>query len=246
MPALLEEHAERACLLELVHRARDGIFGAVHPAVVVIAANHPLIGLGAPRDRGDDVVDRLLRPRRLDLEMHLGGPGAESIGDGKAAAPRLGSERAAERFEQRLRVAVRDRKHGDLRDRLRLGDGKTLCILRRANAWRERIAGIERHVGDAAALHAITRAHRPVRIHGSSRIAVVARIGVDEAAHGAMLGRDLRLDAAPRPTVARDDDGALHRDVVARELVVVGGDAVVHVHERRGDVTVDRIRVVRG
>ena len=60
-----------------------------------------------------------------------------------------------------------------------------------------------------------------------------------------MLGRDLRLDAAPRAAVARDDDRALHRDAVARELVVVGGDAVVDVDERRGDVAVDRVGVVR-
>ena len=73
----------------------------------------------------------------------------------------------------------------------------------------------------------------PVGKHVAVAVAVVARIGVDQAADRAVLGRDLRLDAAPRLAVARDDDRAFHRDAVALELLVVLGPAVVHVDERR-------------
>ena len=61
-----------------------------------------------------------------------------------------------------------------------------------------------------------------------------------------MLGGDFGLDAAPRIAVARDDDGALHGDAHALELLVVFRNAVVHVDERRGDVAVDGVRVVGG
>ena len=44
--------------------------------------------------------------------------------------------------------------------------------------------------------------------------------------------------------VARDDDGALHRDAEPLELLVVLGQAVVDVDERPGHVAVDRVGVV--
>ena len=72
------------------------------------------------------------------------------------------------------------------------------------------------------------------------------RIGIDEAADRAVLGRDLGLDAAPGIAVARDDDRALDRDAHALELLVVVRDAVVDVDQRRGDVAVDRVGVVGG
>ena len=60
-----------------------------------------------------------------------------------------------------------------------------------------------------------------------------------------VLGRHLRLDAAPGAPVAREGDLALHGDAQPLELVVVLGQAVVHVHEGAGDVAVDRVGVVR-
>ena len=61
-----------------------------------------------------------------------------------------------------------------------------------------------------------------------------------------MLGGDLGLDAAPRAAVARDHDRALHRNAQPVEHFVVLGDAVVHVHQRRGDVAIDGVGVVAG
>ena len=92
-----------------------------------------------------------------------------------------------------------------------------LRIRGRADAGRERIAGMHRHVHHRAALRAVLVAIRALRIDVALEVAVVARIGVDDAADRAMLGGDLRLDAAPRPAVARDDDLPLHVDAVALE-----------------------------
>src|SRR5207244_1289593 len=79
---------------------------------------------------------------------------------------------------------------------------------------------------------------RPAGVDVALDVAVLPRVRVDEAADRAVLGRDLGLDAAPRPEIARDHDRALHRDSQALEPVVVGGDAVVHVDERCSDVPV--------
>ena len=57
-PALLVQFAESARFFEFGRHAGDGIVGAVDPRVMMIAANDPLIGIGAG-DRGDDVVERL-------------------------------------------------------------------------------------------------------------------------------------------------------------------------------------------
>ena len=78
------------------------------------------------------------------------------------------------------------------------------------------------------------------------RVAVLAGIGIDDAAHRAALGRHLGLDAAPRAAVAGDHDLSLHVHAAQRELVVVGGDAVVHVDQLAGGVAVRGVRVVGG
>src|SRR2546426_208353 len=86
----------------------------------------------------------------------------------------------------------------------------------------------------------------PMRVYVALPVAVVPGIGVDEASHRPVLGRDLGLDAAPRAAVARDHDRALDGDPHALELLVVRGNAVVHVHEGPGDVAVRGIGVVGG
>ena len=96
----------------------------------------------------------------------------------------------------------------------------------------------------AAALHAIRRTPGALGENVALGVAIVARIGIDQAADRAVLGGDLGLDAAPGDAVARDHDGALNGDAQAVQFLVVSGNAVVDVDERRGDVTVDRVGVV--
>src|SRR6476469_2911988 len=59
-----------------------------------------------------------------------------------------------------------------------------------------------------------------------------------------MLGSNLRLDAAPRVSITRDNNGALDRNTQTLQLLVVIGNAVVDINQRRSDVTITGIGVV--
>ena len=146
---------------------------------------------------------------------------------------------------QRLRVAVRDRQHGNLREDGRFVDRRAPGARHGADADRQRVARRAAQVFHRSALHAVARPHRAVRKHGPQRKPVVFRVGVDQAAGRAVFGRDLRLDAAEDLPVAHQDNRAARRNAHALELLVVLDASVVGVHERRRDVAVDRIGVVR-
>src|SRR5207302_9883834 len=121
--------------------------------------------------------------------------------------------------------------------------GVSLRLLRRPDARSERIPWIRRHVGNATPLNAVTRPHRSFGEDVAIGITVVSRIGVDQAANGAMLRGDLRLDPAPRAAVLGDDNCAFHGDAVSLELLVVRGHAIVHEDKWTRDVSVDRVRI---
>ncbi len=88
-PARLDQLRHAPRLLQHRHLAADRVGRAVHPGVVVVAAQHPLVGpLGAGQP-GDDVPDRLEAPVEGELEVDLRRAGAEVVGDGQGAAPRL-------------------------------------------------------------------------------------------------------------------------------------------------------------
>ena len=73
----------------------------------------------------------------------------------------------------------------------------------------------------------------------ADEIAILMRIGVDDAPDRPMLGGDFRFDAAPRSAIPRDDDRAFHADAEAIEFLVILRHAMVHVDQRRGDIAVD-------
>src|SRR4029453_18513547 len=108
---------------------------------------------------------------------------------------------------------------------------------------RQRIARIERHIHNTAALHSMRRAPRPLFLDVPQKEPVVAWIRIDDAANGAMFGGDLRLDPAPTAAVPGDDDGAFDVYPRFRELLVVLRCPVVHVDEIGGDVTVGRVGI---
>ena len=70
-------------------------------------------------------------------------------------------------------------------------------------------------------------------------IAVLVRVGIDDASDRSMLRGNLRFDSPPRLAVPGDDDRPFNRDAQAVEGLIVLGDAVVHVDERRGDVSIN-------
>src|SRR5438874_11109449 len=173
---------------------------SLHDALpIVVAADHPFVRRGRAGNACDHVVQRLQAPVGLDAQVHFGGSGADVIGDAKPAAPLLRRHGPAQGGEQRLRVAVRNGQYGNLGDGRRLAHLQPLRVLGGAHTGRERVAGVERHVHHAATLHTVLGAPRTLRVHGALREAVVPGIGVEDAAHRAVLGRDVGLDAAPRP-----------------------------------------------
>src|SRR5262249_37068871 len=86
-PALLVQRAYRRIRLELGHLTGDRVRRAIHPGVVVVAANDPLVGFGAAGEPRNDVIQRLEPEIELDLEMDARGTRPEAIGDRKPAAP---------------------------------------------------------------------------------------------------------------------------------------------------------------
>src|SRR5205814_6119832 len=125
-------------------------------------------------------------------------------------------------------------------------EGDEFCAGFGSDAGGLRIAGVDGHVHDAAALRAICGTHGAFGVGITGRVAVVFRIGVDDAANGTVFRGDLGLDAAPGFAVAGDHDGSLDGDAHGIESLVVSGRAVVHIDEGRGDIAVFGIGVVGG
>ncbi len=212
----------------------------------MVAANHPLIGKCGALDFSDDVVNRFGSPIRFHFEVNFRGAGADVIGDGEAAAPPLRSHPAAQRSKKWLRVGIGDRQHRDFGNRGSVFHLQTFGVFCGADSRRERIPWIERHVRDAAALGSIGRTKRSGGKCFTADESILMRVGVNQAANGAVLGGNLGLDATPGVEVSRDDNLPLNGDAHALELLVVLGDSVVDVDKRSGDVAVDRVSVIGG
>ena len=238
-PAFRPERTERFGLRHHRHVAGQRIGCTEDPAVMVVAAQHPLVGIDRALQLGDDVVHRLLRPVGLDREMYLDRPvAAHVIRYRQSAMEGRGRDRSAEPLQQFLRVAIRHRQYRDFQDRLCIGARQAFGPRHRSDTGRQRIAGIDRHVGDRAALYAVGVARAAFGIDVAFAIAVIGRIGIDDRADRAMFLRQLRLQPAPADTVARYRDLALHIDAAPGERLVIVRQAVIYVDEVSGDVAV--------
>ena len=163
---------------------------------------------------------------------------------GRAPRQASGATGPSSAVEQRLGVRPGDRQHRDLGQGRRLVERDAVDPVDRARARRGRVARVERHVHHRAALDAVGAPVAALRVGVADEEPVVPRVGVEDAADGAVLGGDLRLDAAPGAAVAGDHDLAADVDSAAGELVVVVGHAVVDVDQLAGHVTVHRVGVV--
>ena len=130
------------------------------------------------------------------------------IGLGQGTAPGVGNDFSLQSGQQRLGVGIGNGQHGNFGEGLCVFQVETLGVFRGADAGRERIARINRHIHHAAALHAVARTPRAVGENVALRVAVIGGIGVDEASEGAVFGRYFGLDAAPGISVARNHDCA--------------------------------------
>ena len=175
-PALFVHRAESAGFLQFSDESRDGILSAIHPGVMMISTDHPLVRLCSSRQPAYHVVKSFEAPVRSDLEMDSCRSSAESVGDWEATAPCGWGEWSAQRSEERLGVTIGNRQDRYFGDRRGLGDGQSLRGLGSTDARRERITGIGGHVGDGTALNSLSRAHWAGRKDIAAGVTIIAWI----------------------------------------------------------------------
>src|SRR5206468_4240658 len=136
------------------------------------------------------------------------------------------------------RVRVGNREHGNFRDGLNLIEGNEFYAGFGADAGGLRIAGVDGHVHDAAALRAVGGTHGAVGEGVAGGVAIVFGVGVDDAAECAVFGCNFGLDASPCFSIASNDNGSFDGNAHGVELLVIRGCAVVDVDEGSGDIAV--------
>ena len=246
-PAGPGQGADRLGLLHQHHVAGQGIGGPEHPAVMVVAADHPLVGEFLALHHGDDVVDRLQAPVRLDQQMRRGrADPAGPVGDGQGPAEVAGGERAAHGRQEGLGIRIGDGQGRDVQDGRRRLAGQALGVLGGAHARGQRIPGIDHHLLDRAALHPLGRALAALGPDIVGGIAVIGGVGEDQAADSPVFLRQLRLQAPPAGPVAGQHDLALHRDAEVLQGLVVLRHAVVHIDDVGGHIAVPLIGHIGG
>ena len=236
--------AHRLRLREQTHHPAQRVGRAEHPGVVMIAADHPLIGKLASLQPRDHVVRRPQAPVELELQMHRRRTGTDVIRDRQRTTPRTRRHLTADGLHQRQRVGVTQRQHRNLHDRGTVLDREALRVLRRAAPRRERITRIGGHVRHRPALRPVLHPVRPCGVHIPLPIPVVPRIRIQNAPHGAVFRGHLGLDPAPRAAVPRDHDLPLHTDPAPLQLLVVRRNAVVDVDQLGRHIPVARVGVV--
>jgi len=209
----------------------------------MIPANDPLIRVRRSRNFRNHVIDGLQIPIELDLQVHLHRARTNTIGDRQISTPARGWHRPGKRGKQRLRVSVRNRQHRDLCDHWNIFQLQALGIFCRGHSGSQWITRIDGIIRDTAALRAVLRAVSAGGKRLALKIAVFVRIGVDQAAEGSVLRRDLGLDAAPGMPVTRNHDGPLHRYAELFQLLVILRYPVIYIDQRRGDVSIPGKRV---
>src|SRR5256885_1676587 len=142
--------------------------------------------------------------------MDFRGSRSYVIREGQGTAPTLRPYRSLQSFKQILRVSVGNRKNRDVSEGLHIFQSQALCVLGGSYGRGERIAGMDGHIHDAAALHSIRWTPRSLRKDIAFKIAVVPGIRVDQASYRAVLGGNFGLDTAPGMPVPRNCDGPLH------------------------------------
>ena len=212
---------------------------------MVVAADHPLIGKIPACERGDDVVNRLQAPVRFHQQMYFRSARSQVIGDRQGAAPGRRRHRTGQSGENGLRIGPRYRQHRNLHQGGRIFDGQARRTCSRSHARRQRIARIQRHISDRAALYAARGAPPAGRIRIAGCIAIFMRVRVDQAAHGAMFMGQLGLQSAPTAAIACQYDLAGHTDTPTRQFQVIRVHAEIHIDDIGRDVAIGAVDVVR-
>src|SRR5208282_105377 len=173
----------------------------------MVAADYPLIRLRRTRNRGNDVVNRLDVPVKLNFEMDSRRPWPHVIRDGQAAPPLGWPHWPFERGQQGLCVPIGYRENRDFRDCRRVFDCETLGIRGCAYIGSERITRIKWHVHYTATLDTVRGPHGAFGESVSIKVAILLGVGVDQTANGAVFSRNFGLNPSPRFPIARNYDG---------------------------------------
>src|SRR5262245_37765365 len=177
--------------------------------------------------------------------MHTGFPWTQVIRDGKGAAPGRWCYRTVQGAEERQSVRVGDRQNWNFRwCRSRIFHVEAFRARSGANTGSQRVTGVKRQVGNRPSLRTCFVSPCALRVYVACKIAVVARIRIDDATNSAMLCSDLGLDPAKRISVAHDDDLTAHIDATACELLVVLLITIVGVYEFTGHIAIYGISVI--
>ena len=210
----------------------------------MIAAHDPGIGIARSGNFRNHIVHLLDVPIRLHYQVHFRRPRANMIWNRQRSTPLLRRQRPGNGGQQRLGVAIRNGQHRNLGDARRFIGWYPPRIFIFA-VGRSGIAGIVRgKIHHAAALHAVGVAQPAGGKYIAQKIAIIARIGIDDAAHRAVLGRHLRLYAAPGISITGDHNRTLYGNAQPLQALVVIRQAVIHIDQRRGNVAINRIGVV--
>ncbi len=162
------------------------------------------------------------------------------------AAPGGGRHGAVHRRHHHGGIAIGNRQHRNFQNDRGFLAGQALGVFGGADARRQRIARINHHVRHRAALDALRRPHRAIGIGGVQGITVIGGIGINQAADGAMILGQLRLEAAPAFAIAGDHDLAFDRDAELLKPLVIIHAAIIHIDQRRGDIAITLIFDIGG
>ena len=142
----------------------------------MIADDDQFLGMFASGDSSGDGPNRTNQIIRLHSQSDPCRTWPGAVGKWKTALPRFWHERAAEGFENRPRVFVRQWRADDAGERCRARTIDARCAGGGCPPGRERIPGDHEVVNDAAALDVAWRPPGSVRIHLPLPFAIVCRI----------------------------------------------------------------------
>ena len=95
-------------------RPAAGIDGAINPGIAVISGDHPLIGKIGAGDFADHVPHGALGVVHLHSQVNLDQVlTAHVVAEGQGSLPLPGGDRAAQVFQDRLRIVIGKRHGGD-------------------------------------------------------------------------------------------------------------------------------------
>ena len=207
--------------------------------------DHQLLGPETAPDHPERVGNRLvgafppLGPYG-DPESHASSP-PYVVAKRQPALPVLWHGRSLEAFQNLVSIGVAHRNHRNGGDGHRVHRQASRSFERRP----ARCGGVAAAVVETASLDRLLGAHEPARVHVPLEEAVILGIGIQYQTGGAPRLRLPSLDASEAAPVTCDHDRSIDRDGQGIEYGVVGRQAIVHEHDRTGDIPHPAVSVHR-